>query len=393
MKEIILCNHTGSFNRGCDAIIKSTADLFTLYQVKAILAEHHIEEDNEFGYAEFAEVMQYSEMNNAPVKRLLSVVVSRFLKQNYYGAYLRQYAIWKRLKKGCVAFNVGGDTYCYGRHYPSIMLNEFCKRNHIPSIFWGCSIDQKSVEDDYVLADLKKYTYIVARESITYNRLLESGVRHEQVLYGGDPAFTLQPEPVELPDCFTERECIGINLSPLVMSLSTSKEVLLDNYINLIKYLLDSTKFNVVLIPHVYYAGDYTKEDLLALKKIKDYFPENNRVSLLDQFYSSKQLKYIISKCRTIIAARTHASIAAYSSNVPTLVLGYSVKAKGIACDLFGSYDNYVLPVQDLDKPNDLLEKYKKLESNRHIIVEQLKISNKIVIERINNVMQIISKM
>ena len=38
----------------------------------------------------------------------------------------------------------------------------------------------------------------------------------------------------------------------------------------------------------------------------------------------------------------------AYSSCVPTLVVGYSVKARGIARDIFGTEDRYVLPVQSL---------------------------------------------
>ena len=45
---------------------------------------------------------------------------------------------------------------------------------------------------------------------------------------------------------------------------------------------------------------------------------------------------------------------AAYSSGVPTLVVGYSVKARGIARDLFGTEDDYVLPVQSLKTPDDL---------------------------------------
>ena len=50
------------------------------------------------------------------------------------------------------------------------------------------------------------------------------------------------------------------------------------------------------------------------------------------------------------IGARTHATIAAYSSCVPTLVVGYSIKARGIAKDLFGTDEGYVLPVQALAK-------------------------------------------
>lgn len=65
-----------------------------------------------------------------------------------------------------------------------------------------------------------------------------------------------------------------------------------------------------------------------------------------------------------MIAARTHASIAAYSQAVPTLVVGYSVKALGIATDLFGTSDNYVIPVQNLKRTDDLRNAFDWLIQN-----------------------------
>ena len=70
--------------------------------------------------------------------------------------------------------------------------------------------------------------------------------------------------------------------------------------------------------------------------------------------HNAMQQKYIIAHCRAFVGARTHATIAAYSSCVPTLAVGYSVKAKGIAKDLFGRWEDYVLPVQSLKGPDDL---------------------------------------
>jgi polysaccharide pyruvyl transferase WcaK-like protein len=57
-----------------------------------------------------------------------------------------------------------------------------------------------------------------------------------------------------------------------------------------------------------------------------------------------------------MICARTHASIAAYSSCVPTYVFGYSVKSKGIARDIYGTYEGHVMPVQELSSPQVLTE-------------------------------------
>ena len=52
--------------------------------------------------------------------------------------------------------------------------------------------------------------------------------------------------------------------------------------------------------------------------------------------HNCMELKGIISKCRFFVGARTHSTIAAYSMGIPTLVVGYSVKARGIARDLLG---------------------------------------------------------
>ena len=83
-------------------------------------------------------------------------------------------------------------------------------------------------------------------------------------------------------------------------------------------------------------------------------------------------LKGYISRCRFFIGARTHATIAAYSSFVPTLVLGYSVKSKGIAKDLFGSYENYVVPVQSLMNDLDMVHSFEWLMGNETNIKERL---------------------
>ena len=74
-----------------------------------------------------------------------------------------------------------------------------------------------------------------------------------------------------------------------------------------------------------------------------------------------------------MVAARTHASIAAYSSLVPTLVLGYSIKSKGIATDLFGDYKHYVLPVQELKSADEVFDEFKWLQQNQEIIHNRLK--------------------
>ena len=42
-------------------------------------------------------------------------------------------------------------------------------------------------------------------------------------------------------------------------------------------------------------------------------------------------------------------------------MVGYSVKARGIARDLFGTEDSYVLPIQDMYRPQQLTEAFRLL--------------------------------
>ena len=57
---------------------------------------------------------------------------------------------------------------------------------------------------------------------------------------------------------------------------------------------------------------------------------------------NATQIKYLLSQCRYFIGARTHATIGALSTGVPTISIAYSVKAKGLNKDLFG-HNRYVL--------------------------------------------------
>mgnify|MGYP000204271813 FL=1 len=52
------------------------------------------------------------------------------------------------------------------------------------------------------------------------------------------------------------------------------------------------------------------------------------------------------------------------STCVPTLVLGYSVKSRGIAKDIFGSYENYVLPINQINEETDVQKSFMYILNN-----------------------------
>ena len=120
----------------------------------------------------------------------------------------------------------------------------------------------------------------------------------------------------------------------------------------MVQTFLDKTDRNIVLIPHV-----MRNLDLKVLRELYEKFKDNERVFIIDnESLTAPQLKYIISQFEFYIGARTHSTIAAYSSCVPTFVIGYSVKSIGIAKDLFSSTEEYVIPVGKLLDENILSE-------------------------------------
>jgi polysaccharide pyruvyl transferase WcaK-like protein len=82
-------------------------------------------------------------------------------------------------------------------------------------------------------------------------------------------------------------------------------------------------------------------------------------------------MKWIIAQCSVFAGARTHSTIAALSSGVPTLSIGYSLKARGINRDIYGHLD-HCLPVARLS-PNDFRTRiadliYKEAEIRAHLL-------------------------
>jgi colanic acid/amylovoran biosynthesis protein len=69
---------------------------------------------------------------------------------------------------------------------------------------------------------------------------------------------------------------------------------------------------------------------------------------LVSPEYNAAETKWIISQMALFAGARTHSTIAALSSGVPTLSFAYSIKAQGINRDIFG-HTNYCMEPTDLD--------------------------------------------
>ncbi|HOO25861.1 MAG TPA: polysaccharide pyruvyl transferase family protein [Clostridiales bacterium] len=161
---------------------------------------------------------------------------------------------------------------------------------------------------------------------------------------------------------------VGINLSPIVIK---QNEELLNTVVKLAIYIAENTDMTLALISHV--KGNF-QGDEEVLEKFYRLLPSKVQAKIIKtgNELNSEQTKYLISKLRFLICARTHASIAAYSTGVPALVLGYSVKARGIAKDIFGS-ENYVADVREKEFEQRLFDEFFSLMENEKKVRERLK--------------------
>lgn len=347
--KTILYGNGGCGNHGCEAIVRGTHELF---KKPLIISSENIYEDRRYGLEEFCDI--YDAKAGSPGKLQLVKAYMRLKIMGDYAAMdgLPYLSTIRELKdKSTLALSVGGDNYCYTNQKFYAFLNKAYQENGIKTVLWGCSIEPEIVKDGDVSKDLKSYKLIVARESITYKAIREIGAN---AVLAPDPAFFMQAQKCELDYRFNDGNVIGINISPMIVSNEKKSGTTYANYKSLIDFILHNTDMNIALIPHVVWQQN---DDRSVLQRLYDDFEHNQRLIMVED-HKAPELKYIISKCRMFVGARTHSTIAAYSTMVPTLVVGYSVKARGIATDLFGTDKKYVLPVQNLKNERELTEAF-----------------------------------
>ena len=364
MGDIVFYSHSGSGNHGCEAIVRGTEKILGNIADMTLLSQAE-EEEYKYGINKIVNVKKgKNEINKKSLSFFNAYLSLRLLKNTSKMDVLQFIDAKKYIQKNSIAISIGGDTYCYSDVYNQVELHKMYGKNTDKTVLWGCSVEPKLLEDKKVANDLASYTKIITRESISYEALKK--VNENTKLYP-DPAFNLDKVELDLPDGFEENNTVGINLSPLIIRKEKKEGITLENYAKLIEYILDNTNMKVALIPHVVWQDNDDRE---PLKELYNRF-DTNRIIMIDDC-NCLELKGYISRCRLFIGARTHATIAAYSTCVPTLVVGYSVKAKGIAKDIFGTYENYVIPVQSLENSDDLINSFTWIYENEEKIKNHL---------------------
>ena len=349
MREgVLLYNHSGCENRGCEAIVRTTSSLLHQYTKEHIkLASAQSDYDRSIDLPDIDRIV-----NNtiAPIsfQRLINSIGFR-LGMSRESELARKYSpVIREGTRSRACFSVGGDTYCYGYQEHMHVINKALKRTDTPLFLWGCSIEPNSLNAQ-MIRDLGAYDLIIARESISANALQEKRL---PVMLWRDPAFDLEPLHTNKACLDLNQETVGLNISPLVLDRIGERNHALNMFVHLIRHILNTTHYSIVLFSHVTWPHD---DDSWVVNELKTAFKDDKRVIALSASLGAREIKSSIGRMHLLITARTHASIAGYSMCVPTLVIGYSVKAKGIAKDLFGDEKIHLIDSRVLQSEKELM--------------------------------------
>lgn len=372
-------------NRGCEAIVRGTVKILRhYYKDPSFLCISNFQNNEQF------ELQYKEEWDKAITHKKTERDIYEIFTPKYFFQFAQRKMTPRRhrnniykgmfptIKEAEAVLSIGGDNYSLDYGIPKLFteLDNLVIENKKPMIIWGASVgpfDRMPKYEKYMKKHLQHVTGIFARESATVEYLERIGII-DNVYMTSDPAFLLDAsKPQFKKEIEIEEESIGINLSPLMAKYVSNGNM--NNWVNIASNLVEEiakrADNKIYLIPHVTVPNS---NDYWFLKDVRARIriPEE-KITLIPPIYNAGEIKWIISKMKLFAGARTHSTIAALSSCIPTLSFAYSIKAKGINRDVFGS-DEYCMNPEDIS-PKTVADKIEMMSDANDKIRSNLKAS------------------
>jgi colanic acid/amylovoran biosynthesis protein len=386
MKRLFLTGQDSFGNRGCEAIVRGTvAMLRTVAEDVEFVVPSSIPELDQAQWPEAADhgvrfIPAFKSVHNKYWRHLQRLPLPALKRAGWpfpLGRMLKD-----EIDRADAVLSIGGDNYSLDYHLPSLLMgiDGYAMDRGQPVMLWGASVGPFEAEPVFVPVvreHLRRMVRIAARESVTH-AYLRTTLGLDNVVRVADPAFFLEPQAVQTGPFWPSdpgNGVVGINVSPLIQRYRPRDEpvgALLDEVGTFVRWLVDEAGMGVLLVPHVIPLTGRTKNnDAHYLAKLLQRTSDLGRfVAMMPPHLNAAETKDVIRGCRYFIGARTHATIAALSSGVPTISIAYSVKAKGINLDLLGHTD-HVLETPQVSAAT-LTARFRALESDEAAVRARL---------------------
>lgn len=338
-------------NRGCEAIVRGTMEILT-----ETIGDDLAISSGVMAAPDTVLAQQQDEHDSRLLNFSISHVGSRLSPKWWLaqankrlGTHFQHHTLdlVGRTSEARAGLQLGGDNYSldYGRPWDYIAIDRFLQKRGVPVFLWGASVgpfDQDPEFQSVIHGHLKTLAGIFVRETATRDYLLRHGIV-DNVHLVADPAFLMRPaEPSDHSvRALVSDAPVGINISPLVARFSDASS--LDDWCSKATEMVIAcarrVRRPILLVPHVA-SPKHDEDDYAFMARIKEQVGTSAGVPIrLVPPLGAAELKWVIGRCKAFAGARTHSTIAALSSGVPTLSLSYSVKAIGINQDTFGHQD------------------------------------------------------
>lgn len=273
MKNVLLLGIYGTYNYGCEAIVRGTVEILKRYNP-----------DINISYASY----DYQ----TDIKKLRDLDINIIKRPNIFKKWSLQNIKWKILRLLNVTrtrpfdttdwiqnfdtiFSIGGDMYTLGsdNSYKKSLPKFFeeCKQKGLKYILWGASVgpfDKNPEALQFYKSHLANADLIVSREEATTSYLEKIEI-NDNVTFAPDPAFYV-PGPIKNISSSNEITQIGINLSYLSATHTyPTIEEAINKQAQTIEMIIDQFDCNITLLPHVV-SPRYWEDDTAYLQKVKD---------------------------------------------------------------------------------------------------------------------------
>ena len=147
--KIILANHGGSQNHGCEALVRSLISTLSLAQSN-ILYSYNKEQDIFYNLNKKINIENSGdEIKRGSLPHIANYFVRTIFNTNIILTYRKNKNLLRIRDK--IALSIGGDNYCYGEHDVYAYINNKLNKNNNITALIGCSIEPDLLKDNKFL--------------------------------------------------------------------------------------------------------------------------------------------------------------------------------------------------------------------------------------------------
>ncbi|MCX6890329.1 MAG: polysaccharide pyruvyl transferase family protein, partial [Verrucomicrobia bacterium] len=367
-RHFLLVGHAGSHNRGCEALVRTTAQM-----LRSVYPDAHItlasgcpEHDDVLLEIPNLEIIpaetchpRACQPGAAPViktsrsvirrgvKGLLPYGLVRWLQQRSVAAGKRRgpspgvaadYGYLNVLKpamlRADLVISIGGDLFIedYGLPLLHIETLEYAQQLGRRTMLWAASTwPLKTPWIEARLQQMLSQCDLITVRDETSRRYLSTLVAEKRIDLVADGAFLMEPARsarVQLPWSIGT-PTLAFNGTPLLTYFlgPNRGHAVVQAFVQFLRGGIDTGRFKAVLVPHDAHPHPREWDFLYELAQMVD---RPDAVYLPPVGLNGPETKALIGLCDTFIAMRFHPTIAGMSQSVPTLGLGYSPKFAGL---------------------------------------------------------------